>query len=171
MGAPEHVPATLAPVRAYRSAPRRPGSWMADRPGELGGRQPEGERLGSPGPDQGYALTLAQRLRDELVLGPGEHAADALAVAVAVGLKRAAHFGRAPISDDLRAGLAVWHLDVDCPAELVEHRRELLEECHHPHHYAKLRAVVDAVPTEALARPLAAIRSAASADWRSCLTF
>lgn len=170
MGAPEHVPQSVTAARTYRSAPRRPGSWMAERPGELAGRQPSGERLGSPGPDQGYALGLAQRLADVVVLGPGEHRADALATAVAVGLKRAALFGRAPVLDDLRAGLAVWHLDRECPAPLAEMRREMLEEAHHPHHYPKLRAMADAVPAEVLAQPLGAIRAAVAADWRAGLS-
>ena len=37
---------------------------MADRPGDLGGPQPTGARLGAQGPDQGYALTLVTLFDD-----------------------------------------------------------------------------------------------------------
>ena len=65
MSAPSYVPNDAnRGARVYASPPRRSGSWMADRPGELTGRQPEGVRLGSPGPDQGFVLRIAQRLAD-----------------------------------------------------------------------------------------------------------
>ena len=170
MGAPEYVPLSTAAVRSYRSAPRRPGSWMADRPGELEGRQPVGERLGSPGPDQGYVLTLARRFEGKVHLGDGEHEADALAGAAAIGLKRASLFGRAPVIDDVRIGLALWRwLDESPPADLAEARREMFEEAHHPHHYDKLRAIVDAVSADTLVRPTATVMGAAAGDWRSVL--
>jgi hypothetical protein len=85
MAAPDYVPTPLEPVRTYSSPPRRPGSWMANRPGDLHGRQPEGPQLGSPGPDQGFALTIAEGFRYRLSLSEGEHAGDALAGAAAVG--------------------------------------------------------------------------------------
>ena len=43
-------------------------AWRADRPGDLVGGQPEGALFGSPGPNIGYALTLAERMRDRLVI-------------------------------------------------------------------------------------------------------
>ena len=36
--------------------------WRADRPGDLVAGQPTGTLLGRPGPNVGYALTLADRL-------------------------------------------------------------------------------------------------------------
>ena len=67
MAAPEHVPVDRTkPVRAYESPPRRPESWLPDRPGELVEEgQPRGDRLGHQGPDQGYALRLARQLRGQ----------------------------------------------------------------------------------------------------------
>jgi len=57
MAAPEYVPVKpMDDVRAYESPPRRPDPWKAVRPGDLHGSQPRGDGLGSPGPDQGYAL-------------------------------------------------------------------------------------------------------------------
>ena len=169
MGAPEFVPTDVNADASYVSPPRRAGSWIADRPGDFGGLQPTGDRLGTPGPDAGYALTLAEHLRGELVLGSGEHADDALAAAGAVGMKRAALFGRAPVIHDVRVGLAVWGFLWDAADELVELRRPLLEEVHHPHHYAKLRDAVDLVPDDVLRGAHASIIESARADWRSAL--
>ena len=56
-------------------------SWVANRPGDLPDGQPYGKLLGSPGPNVGYALTLANRLRDRFALAPHEHPDDAVAVA------------------------------------------------------------------------------------------
>lgn len=73
-----------------------PPPWIAHRPAETRPlpqlRAQTG--LGIPGPDQGYALTLAARFKDRLVLEPGEHAEDVLAGAVAIALRRASVFRR-----------------------------------------------------------------------------
>ena len=45
MGAPEFVPLKAnRQTRSYSSPPRRPESWVADRPGDLNARQPSGDR-------------------------------------------------------------------------------------------------------------------------------
>lgn len=119
--------------------------------------------LGSPGPDQGYALTIAESFRDQLELGVGEHAVDALAGSVAVALKRASLFGRAPIMDDVRIGLTLWKfLDASAPAEFVARRAEMFEECSNPHFYDRLRLIADSVPAELLYQPTDAAMAAAS---------
>ena len=152
MAAPEYVPTAVNQrVRTYSSPPRRKGSWMADRPGEITGPQPEGDQLGTPGPDQGYALTVAQQYKGRLHLTEGEHEVDALVGAAAIGMKRSGLFGRAPLMDDVTAGLTLWGFLDESPApELVEHRRERFEEIHMPAHYSELRAIVDAVPESVL---------------------
>ena len=67
MAAPKFSPvAPLDDARGYESPDHVPEPWTADRPAELSGRQPTGARLGFQGPDQGYALTLAARLRPEV---------------------------------------------------------------------------------------------------------
>ena len=77
-------------------------AWVADRPGdEVAAGQPHGRLFGTPGPNIGYAATLAHRLGDRLALGPGEHLEDALAVVSELAMKRAASFGRAPVLADL----------------------------------------------------------------------
>ena len=67
MAAPEHVPVDRTqPVRAYESPPRRPESWLADRPGEVvEDGQPRGDRLGNQGPDQGYMLCAGPPVRGQ----------------------------------------------------------------------------------------------------------
>ncbi len=171
MGAPEYVPLKPATkVRRYGSPPRREGSWRAERPGELSGRQPEGERLGTPGPDAGYALTLAARFSDSLQLHEGESAADVLAGAAAVAMKRAGLFGRAPIGPDVEIGLVVWgYLDANVADELVEIRRSWFAEIHSTHHYMERRRVADAVSEDLLRGTASAIKSAYEDDWRACL--
>ena len=93
------------------------------------GGQPTGARLGTQGPDQGYAYKLVGSFDDRLVLG-AVHKADAVAVAVAVAMKRAATYGRAPVVHDLTAGFTVFgFLDADAPADLVEWREAELPDC------------------------------------------
>lgn len=164
MGAPEFVPNKAnRTVRSYSSPPRRAGSWQADRPGDLNTRQPTGDRLGSPGPDQGYALTIAETFRDQLHLAPGEHAADAIAGSVAVALKRASLLGRAPVVHDVRIALTLWkYLDASAPADFVARRHAMFEECHNPHFYERLRVIADSVPPELLNQPTEAALTAAS---------
>ncbi len=170
MAAPEFVPVDKnRPVRAYESPPRRPGPWMADRPGELQGGQPRGDRLGNPGPDQGYVLRLARRFEGKLTLRPGEHERDALAGAVAVALKRSSLFGRAPIVHDLTVALTVWGFLGDAPDELVALRRPLFEEVWHPHHYAEQRRIADLVPDEVLRQTPQQVADAHRRDWRALL--
>jgi len=171
VAAPEHVPVDHnLPVRAYESPPRRPESWMSNRPGEVvEGGQPRGQRLGNQGPDQGYMLSLARRFEGRLTLAPGEHEKDALAGAVAVALKRASLLGRAPVVHDLTVALTIWGYLGDAPAELVELRTRLFEEVGHPHHYGELRGVVDLVPEAALRQTPAQVTEAHRANWRSLL--
>jgi hypothetical protein len=172
MAAPEHVPVDRTkPVRGYESPPRRPESWTPGRPAEVVDEgQPRGERLGHQGPDQGYALRLARQFEGKLTLAPGEHERDALAGAVAVALKRASLFGRAPVIHDLRVALTVWgYLDESPDEELVELRKRLFAEVSHPHHYAELRGIVDRVPGATLRFTPGYVAQVHKGDWRSLL--
>lgn len=170
MAAPEYVPTkAIDDARVYTSPPRRPEPWRADRPAELPLGQPRGPRLGTPGPDQGFGLLLAERFRDRLVLRPGEHADDAVKGALVVALKRASLFGRAPTVHDLTVAFTLWgFLDQDADDELVAARRRLFEEVANPHHYTEQRTIADAVPEATLRLPPAEVASRAG-DWRSLL--
>lgn len=174
MAAPEHVPTKPAQtVRAYASPPRRPDTWRVDRPADFADtdRQPAGARLGNQGPDQGYALKLATLLEPELQLTDGEHARDALAGIVAVGLKRASLVGRAPVIHDLRVGATLFgFLDAGADPALVRLRTELFEEVGHFHHYAELRRIADMVDPDVLRQTPDQVRTRYEADWRDQLT-
>jgi hypothetical protein len=170
VAAPEYVPVDRTrPIRAYESPPRRDGSWLANRPGELVDGQPHGERLGNQGPDQGYVLTLVHRFEGKLSLTAGEHERDALAGAVAVALKRASLLGRAPVVHDLTVALTIWGYLGDAPADLVELRKHLFEEVAHPHHYAEQRRIADLVPDHVLRQSPAQVTEAHRQDWRTLL--
>jgi hypothetical protein len=126
--------------------------------------------LGSPGPDQGYALTLTSVFDDRLHLAPGEHRADVNAGCVAVAMKRASLFGRAPVVHDLRIAYSLFgFLDEDPPESLLEFRRELFAEVHHAVHYFERRAIVDLVPDDVLRQTPDEVVSRARADWRDQL--
>jgi hypothetical protein len=170
VAAPEHVPVDRTRyLRTYESPPRRAGSWLADRPGELAEGQPHGDQLGNPGPDQGYVLTLARRFAGKLELTPGEHERDALAGAVAVALKRASLFGRAPVVHDLTVALTIWGFLGPAPVDLVAARKPRFEEVAHPHHYTEQRVIADLVPDEVLRMAPQQVTEAHRADWRSLL--
>ena len=151
MAAPEYVPRPAhEPVRVYESPPWRGDRWVADRPAELPGPQPHGPRLGYPGPDQGYALKLAERFAGNLVLTPGEDEHDVLAGCVEVANKRASLFGRAPVIHDLTVALTIWGFLEEADPELVALRKRYFRGISHPHHYMERRRVADVVPVEAL---------------------
>jgi hypothetical protein len=171
VAAPRFVPTkAIDDTRIYTSPPRRPGSWLQDRPAELLAGQPRGDRLGSPGPDQGFALNIAATFRDKLSLRPGEHADDAIAGCLTVALKRASLFGRAPVVHDLRIAFTVWgFLDEQAPDELVAVRRTLFEEVANAHHYVEQREIADLVPESTLRLSPGEVTSRHAQDWRSLL--
>ena len=123
-------------------------SWRPERPGDLPSGQPHGSLLGSPGPNVGYALTLAERARSWLALAPHEHADDALAVVAEVAMKRAAAFGRAPVSGDVEMAMVLLGYQGDADAEFAAWRARAVHGAHHQ--YQERRAVVDAVPVDLL---------------------
>ncbi|MEL7209154.1 MAG: hypothetical protein AAGK32_13135 [Actinomycetota bacterium] len=171
MAAPEYVPTdAVADEKVYRGPLRPKGSWTADRPADLGPGQPRGTRLGAPGPDQGFALTIAERFGDQLRLADGEHAADAVAGAAAIASRRASLFGRAPVVHDVTVAFTLWgFLDDAADAELVELRKQVFAEVAHHHHYVARRAIADAVPDRVLTMTPDEVANEHRADWRALL--
>lgn len=169
MSAPKHAPTeVLEPVRTYSSPEFVPGAWNPGRPGDIEGFQPEGERLGYQGPDQGFALTIANRMRDRLHVGAGVTLDDAVRGAVNIGLRRASLFGRAPVVHDLVIAFTMWgFLDENPPAELVARRSELFKGVHNVHHYAEGRHLADIVPDATLRMTPAQVAAAYPSSWRS----
>jgi hypothetical protein len=171
MAAPEYVP--VAPTERVRlpweSPDHVPAPWTLDRPAEVAtGRQPVGPRLGYPGPDTGYALTLVPVIRPELRMAPGEHASDAEAGCVGLAMRRAAIFGRAPVIHDVRIAFTIWgFLDDQPPVELVAHRRPRFAGA--AHDYDTQRAIVDQIPDETLRLPLSDVKASYPARWQELL--
>ena len=166
MTQPSYVPITEADqVRpAYRL--RTPSQWRAERVADLRTPgQPRGQDLGVPGPDQGYALLLAERLfKDRLVLTPGISAVDAIVGAAAVAGARAALFGRAPVAPDVETALVLFGFLGDAPDDLVAWRTPLFQAA--SHHYELQRRIVEAVPEPTLRLTPEQVH-AQLANWRS----
>jgi hypothetical protein len=167
MTQPEYVPITpedrIRPVLRL-PAPRR---WKPDRPAEIrGGIRPSGPWMGTPGPDQGYALILAQRFADRLVLTEGERFEDAVAGCLGVALRRASMFDRAPVIHDWEVAFGVWGFLGGAPDDLVAYRRPLFQAT--AHDYWAQRAISDRVPdaTLRLAPPQLTSRLH---DWRGLI--
>ena len=172
MAAPEYVPIKpMDDVRTYESPPRRKDPWRPDRPGDLIGSQPHGDRLGNPGPDQGYGLVIARRFEGKLHLAPGEQERDAILGCTGVALKRCALFGRAPVIHDFTHAFTVWGFLIEKPpADLVDLRKPLFAEVAHATHYADQRRIADMVPESTLRLPHGPqLDEAVRTSWRSLL--
>jgi len=146
---PEYVP--VVPSERVRKADRlpAPAEWRADRPADPHGPgRDTGAHLGTTGPDLGYGLKLARRFADRLELTDGISSEDATAGCFAVGTKRSAVFGRAPVIYDFELAFTLWGFLGGAPADLVEARRPLFNAC--SHHYWDQRGIADAVPESTL---------------------
>jgi hypothetical protein len=144
--------------------------WRLGRPGDFVqtiARQPEGPRMGNPGPDLGYALRLAARFRDRVHLQPGESWHDVEAGCVGVAMRRASMFGRAPVVWDLEVAFGLWgYLTPSPPAELAATRQRVFQAA--AHDYWDQRAIVDCVAESTLRMtPADVTATAASSDGRS----
>ncbi|MET0627770.1 MAG: hypothetical protein ABW033_04865 [Acidimicrobiia bacterium] len=126
-------------------------AWVADRPGDLATGQPEGALFGRPGPNIGYAVALAHRLRDRLDLGAHESGDDALAVVAELAMKRAASFGRAPVITDVEIAATLLGYDGEVDAGFVAWRIAAVHGV--SHEYQARRAMVDGVPVAVLRTP------------------
>jgi len=122
--------------------------WVADRPGDLHAGQPRGDLLGVPGPNVGYALRLAHRVADRMVLAPHEHLDDATAVVGEVAMKRAASFGRAPVSDDVESAMLLLGYQGGCAPDFAAWRADLVHGAHHD--YRVRRTICDGIDLDVL---------------------
>ena len=165
MTQPSFVPIVEADqVRpAYRL--QVPTIWTQSRPSELrGAAQPTGSQLGSPGPDQGFALKLARRFEDRLQLTEGETVADATAGCTAVAMRRCARFGRAPSVYDVSFAFTMWGFLGGAPDDLIAVRVPLFRSA--AHHYKAQRAIADSVTEEVLRLTPAAVAGRLD-QWRT----
>lgn len=166
MAAPKFAPVADEPY--YTSPDVVPPAWSPDRPGAIGGLQPVGPRLGAQGPDQGFALRIANRLAPSLHLQPGERRDDAVRGCLGVALRRASLYSRAPVVHDLRLAFTIWGFFLaDPPADLVARRKHLFEGVGNvTHHYAEGRLIADLVPEATLRLTPEAAAARTPADWR-----
>jgi hypothetical protein len=168
VAAPEYVPTSLDEL-PRRGLPLPPaGRWVAERPAEVGPAQPKGRSLGTPGPDQGYALKLARQFHGRLTVRPPVTEHDAVVGSVAVAMRRAALFGRAPVVHDLDAAFRLWGFLGDAPADLVQLTSKLFASA--AHDYQLQRIIADAVPDETLTLSHGEIALRAPAGWAELLT-
>jgi hypothetical protein len=164
---PEYVP--VVPSERVRKDDRLPpaSGWRADRPADLHGPERTARsHLGTTGPDLGYGLKLARRFADKLELTEGISAEDATAGCFAVGTKRSALFGRAPMIYDFELAFTLWGFLGGAPADLIEARRPLFNAC--GHHYWDQRGIADAVPEATLRLTPKDVRERLP-SWRSML--
>jgi hypothetical protein len=117
--------------------------WRADRPGDDVAHRPQGPLTGSPGPNVGFALTLARRARDRFRLESGEHADDAVAVVAELAMKRAATFGRAPTALDVDFVVELLGYTGTVPDDLRRRRPGVIRGA--AHDYVVRREIADTV--------------------------
>jgi hypothetical protein len=144
--------------------------WRADRPGDLtapgDAAHVDGALMGRPGPNIGYAYTLAARTCSRLRLSPHEHGEDVIAVLAEIAGKRAARFGRAPVIGDIDVAVELLGFDGTADEAFVELRARLLHDAGHD--YTRRRELVDAVPEELLRLRGTALAERV-AEWRAQL--
>ncbi len=122
-----------------------PKGWKPNRPGEIPDRVnlQKKDWFGNPGPDQGYALVLFKRFANEIKLDKTEDMHDVKAGVVAIAMKRAAIFGRAPISKDLEFALDKFGFLKEANQDAVAKRRAIFKSA--GHEYCKRQEIADMV--------------------------
>lgn len=128
-------------------------SWEPGRPGDEAAETdalPAG-LAGTPGPNVGFALTLASRAKDRLRLEPNEHTDDAVAAVAEIAMKRAAGFGRAPTVVDIDVAIELLGYGAPATGAIGSWRPAAVR--HVAHSYPRRRALVDAVSPEVLRLP------------------
>ncbi len=141
--------------------------WRPDRPGDLSGPAVgQGDLMGTPGPNVGFAYTLAERAKDRFRTGLHEHIGDVVAIVAEVAGKRAALFGRAPVIHDIEHAMTVFGYDGSASPEFAEARTLLVLDA--AHDYERRRSVVDGVSEELLRGTGTELKDRIEA-WRSAI--
>jgi hypothetical protein len=142
--------------------------WRAVRPGDLEPGEPglTGHLFGTPGPDSGYALTLAERFHDRIAVVPPETVHDAEALAAQFAMRRGGVLGRAPIQPDVELGFTLFGWLGDPPADLVEWRRIAVADVGHD--YTRRVSLVESIPEWVVRHRIEDIR-ARLPEWRHLL--
>jgi hypothetical protein len=147
-----------------------PEPWVAHRPGDYfaapGASRPP--NTGICGPDQGYALHLAERFESRLRLVGHEHSQDVLSGAVAIAMKRASVFGRAPVSADIEIALRLYGFLGGAVDDQIAARGRAFAGSHHD--YWQQRDLADFVPESTLRMTPAAVAGELASNpssWRA----
>jgi hypothetical protein len=153
-----------------RSVPIPPAAgWLAVRPGDIDPKVGPGRKgvlFGTPGPDSGYALALAEWFHDQITVKPPETVHDAEAMAAHLAMRRGGVFGRAPVRVDVELGFTLFGWLGDAPADLVEWRRLAVAGVEHD--YARRIGLVEAVPEWVVRQRPDQVRERI-AEWRHLL--
>ena len=168
MAAPKSAPAGERASAYYSSPDVVPDSWQPDRPGVVEGLQPVGRRMGAQGPDQGFALTIAERLAPRIHLQGRERLDDATRGCLGIALRRASLYSRAPVVHDVTIAFTIWgFFDEDPPNDLIARRPQLFEGVGNVnHHYAEGREIADLVPESTLRMTPEQVDAAYPARWQ-----
>ncbi len=112
-----------------------------------------------------------RQFESRILLADGEHRADVVVGCVAVALRRASLFGRAPMKNDIEVALTLFGFLDDTPDQaLVEWRKTRFAEVSHTaQHYMALRDLVNEVPEEALRLRAAQVLREYDRNWQSLL--
>ena len=165
MTQPTHLSNHVVSNRVSASKLSAVRSWSQTRPGELApATTPAGAFVGSPGPNQGFALTIARRLGHDAVLSTGEDLHDVEVGVAAIACRRAAMFGRAPSVHDVRLALGIFGYLDTADSQLVEVRRARFSGVGHS--YPLVRNLADTVPAATL---VLSPREAIDLDWREAI--
>jgi hypothetical protein len=141
--------------------------WRAERPGDSDEPSPQGGVFGTPGPNVGYAYTLAERASEHFALAEHERIRDVIPVIAEIAGRRAALFGRAPVMKDVELVSSLLGYDGSADSADERARAQLVHEAGHS--YIRRRAIVESVP-EALLRQSRADIGSAGYEWRRSIT-
>jgi hypothetical protein len=124
--------------------------------------------MGAQGPDQGFALTIAERLAPRVHLLGRERLDDATRGCLGIALRRASLYSRAPVVYDVTIAFTIWgFFDENPPGDLIARRPQLFEGVGNVnHHYAEGREIADLVPESTLRMTPEAVDAAYPARWR-----
>jgi hypothetical protein len=163
MGQQPNIEITLLDLPVATPQPGAARRWSPSRPGEMGDPQavPWGGAYGTPGPDAGYARTLAAGR--EMTLAEGERRHDAEVAAAALATARASFFGRAPSVSDIDVAVVILCYDRSgIPAAVADRvaagrAKWVTDIARRPH---QAGALVSAVPLDLLTAGIDEVRAA-----------
>ena len=125
-----------------------PKVWKAVRPGDSKNKSKAADNklIGHAGPNSGFAMTLAARQSKEFVLASNEHSHDVEVILAEIAMRRASHFGRAPIRADIDFASHLFGFDVQPAKGIEDWRPNLVAGLGHEEHL--MRLIVNSIPPE-----------------------